>query len=306
MHLLHGLEAFSKLPDGAALSVGNYDGVHLGHRRIIDTLRSVDPSAVVVVTFEPHPLSVLKPELAPPRLSPQAVKHGLLEEAGVTHLIELEPTDAVLGVSAEDFWKLLRDEARPSHLIEGPDFSFGREARGNVRKLQEWAAGTPVEVRVVEPLQVTLPGLHVVPVSSSLVRWLITKGRMQDVIACLGRPYTLQGTVVAGDRRGRELGYPTANLETHQLVPAHGVYAGVARCGGQLHRAAISIGTAPHFGGLRRQVEAFLLDFEGDLYGRTLDLELTRWIRDMMKFPNLEALLRRMERDVRIAREIAA
>lgn len=306
MHLLHGLDAFSKLPDGAALSVGNFDGVHLGHRRIIDTLRDFDPSAVVVVTFEPHPLSVLRPELAPPRLSPQPIKHGLLEEAGVTHLIELEPTDAVLGVTAQAFWEMLRDQARPAHLAEGPDFTFGKAAAGNVETLRRWAEGTSVDVHVVEPLQVALPGLQVVPVSSSLVRWLVTRGRVADVAACLGRPYTLRGTVVEGYKRGREIGFPTANLETHQLVPADGVYAGTAWFNGHSRSAAITVGTAPHFGTMRRQVEAHLLDFDGDLYGRVLDLELHHWVRDMMKFPDLPALVGRIERDVRITRESAS
>lgn len=302
MHLLHGLDAFSKLPDGAAVSVGNYDGVHLGHRRIIDTLNAFEPSAVVVITFEPHPLSVLRPELAPPRLSPQPIKHGLLEEAGVTHLIELEPSDAVLGVTARAFWEMLRDQVRPAHLVEGPDFTFGKAAAGNVETLRRWAAGTPVDVHVVEPLQVALPGLQVVPVSSSLVRWLVTKGRVADVAACLGRPYTLHGTVVEGYRRGREIGFPTANLETSQLIPADGVYAGIAHFDGQCRSAGITIGTAPHFGAMRRQVEAHLLDFEGDLYGRVLDLELHCWVRDMMKFPDLPALLSRIQRDVQITR----
>ena len=299
MHLLHGLESFSKLPEGAALSVGNFDGVHLGHQRIIETMRAApEAPAIVVVTFEPHPLTVLKPELAPPRLSPQATKHGLLEAAGVTHLIELEPTDAVLNVTAEAFWHLLRDEARPSRLVEGPDFTFGKGAAGKVQTLRQWSAGSGIELCVVEPLQVMLPGLHVVPVRSSLVRWLVTKGRMRDVAACLGRPYTLRGTVVEGYKRGRTIGYPTANLDTHQLIPADGVYAATARFEGQQHPAALSIGTSPHFGTMRRQVEAYLIGFSGDLYGRTLDLEMGRWIRDQMKFPDLDAFLDRMRRDV--------
>src|SRR5688500_3980084 len=168
MQVLSGLEAFSALPARSAVSVGNFDGVHLGHQHIIRTLRAGDPPAVAVVTFEPHPLSVLRPDLAPPRLTPAAMKRELLAEAGVTHLIELQPTPEVLGVTAEAFWERLRDEARPACLVEGPDFNFGKGAKGNVAKLREWTRGSGVELIVVEPLEVTLPGLQVVPVSSSV------------------------------------------------------------------------------------------------------------------------------------------
>jgi len=317
MQVLSGLDAFSALPARSAVSVGNFDGVHLGHQHIIRTLRASDPSAVAAITFEPHPLSVLRPDLAPPRLTPVDMKRELLAEAGVTHLIELQPTPEVLGVTAEAFWERLRDEARPACLVEGPDFNFGKGAKGNVAKLREWTRGSGVELIVVEPLEVTLPGLQVVPVSSSLARWLVAQGRVADAAACLGRPYTLAGTVVEGYRRGRTIGFPTANLEVvEQLVPSDGVYGGWARVnplsprervaaqppgeGAPPHRyrAAISIGTAPTFEGARRQVEAYLLDFSGDLYGRRLTLELTEWVRDQMRFPSTERLIERMHADV--------
>ena len=193
MQVLSGLDSLAKLPRAAALSVGNYDGVHLGHAHIIRTMVEAGPSAVAVVTFEPHPLSVLKPAIAPPRLTPVPLKRDLLRAAGVTHLVELEPTAEVLSVTAEEFWARLRDDARPSHIVEGPDFNFGKGARGNVGKLREWTRDSGVAFTVVEPYQVTLPDMHVVPVSSSLVRWLVARGRVADAAACLGRPYTLRG-----------------------------------------------------------------------------------------------------------------
>ncbi len=299
MKVLQGLDSLQSLPPGAALSVGNYDGVHLGHQHIIRTMLEGQKPAVGVITFEPHPLSVLRPDLAPPRLTPIVPKRELLEAAGVTHLIELEPTPQVLGVTAEDFWGRLRDEARPTLLVEGPDFNFGKGAKGNVAKLREWMRGSGVELTVVEPLEVSLPGFQVVPVSSSLVRWLVAQGRMADASACLGRPYTLRGTVVEGYRRGRTIGFPTANLDAgEQLVPADGVYGGLARVEGHKYRAAVSIGTAPTFEDARRQVEAYLLDFSGDLYGKQMDLELRAWVRDQMRFPSVERLVERMNADV--------
>lgn len=334
MQILSGLESLKLLPRAAALSVGNYDGVHLGHQHIIRTMRQQvaggqrppgatdnpeapasrkpEPAAIVVVTFEPHPLSVLRPDLAPPRLTPASLKREILAAAGVTHFLELEPTPEVLNVGAEQFWQRLRDEAQPAHLVEGPDFNFGRGAKGNVKLLAEWAGRSGVRFTVVEPLEVRLPGLHMVPVSSSLVRWLIAYGRVSDAEACLGRPYTLRGRVVEGYRRGSPLGFPTANLDCgEQIIPADGVYAGrailnplsprervVQPPGAGRYRAAVSIGSAPTFESARRQVEAYLLDFSGDLYGRTVDIELTGWVRDQYRFPSVEQLVERIKLDV--------
>jgi riboflavin kinase/FMN adenylyltransferase len=227
------------------------------------------------------------------------MKRQLLRQAGVTHLLELEPTPEVLNVTAEQFWARLRDEARPAHLVEGPDFNFGKGARGNVSLLREWTRSSGVNFTVLEPFDVTLPGMHIVPVSSSLIRWLIASGRVRDAAACLGRPYMLRGRVVEGYRRGAQLGFPTANLDVgEQLIPADGIYAGRAQVDGRSYRAAVSIGSAPTFEGARRQVEAYLLDFRGDLYGRTLDLELTGWVRDQMRFPSIERLAERIKMDV--------
>lgn len=307
VNVLHGLDALQQLPPGGAMTVGNFDGVHRGHRKIIDVLKASNPSAVVVVTFEPHPMSVLRPNLAPPRLSPPLQKHRLLEAAGVTHLIELPPTPEVLGLSPEAFWARLRDEARPVMLAEGHDFHFGKGAKGNIDLLREWAKGTGVNVVCVEPAEVTLPGLHVAHASSSLARWLIAHGRVLDAAAVLGRPYELSGEVVKGFQRGREIGFPTANVRVvDQLIPADGVYAATALVGGAEHAAALSIGTNPTFDGPARTVEAYLLDFDGDLYGQTLTLRLDRWLRGQVKYPGVDALVEQLHRDVSETRRLSA
>lgn len=289
------------------MTVGNFDGVHRGHCKIIDILKATNPPAVVVVTFEPHPMSVLRPHLAPPRLSPPPMKRKLLKSAGVTHLIELPPTPEVLGLSPEEFWARLRDDARPALLAEGHDFRFGKGAKGNVDALREWAKGTGVNVVCVEPAEVALPGLHVTHASSSLARWLLSHGRVFDAAAVLGRPYTLSGEVVKGHQRGRALGFPTANVQvTDQLIPADGVYAATAVSGDTERAAALSIGTNPTFDGPARTVEAYLLDFDGDLYGQTLTLKLDRWLRDQVKYPGVDALVEQLHRDVDATRRAVA
>jgi riboflavin kinase / FMN adenylyltransferase len=309
MQVIEGLDGLRRLAPGAVMSIGNFDGFHLGHRHILETakrLRAGHPAArIAVVTFEPHPLTVLRPAAAPARLSPLALKRSLLESAGVEDLIILPPGRQVLDLTAEQFWAILRDDTRPAHLIEGPDFSFGKDRAGTIARLREWCAGTAVQLQVIDPVRVALLDLQVVPVSSSLIRWLIRHGRARDAAICLGRPYALQGHVVEGYRRGRTIGVPTANLDTlDQLLPADGVYAGRCEIDGDTYAAAVSIGIAPTFGESRRQVEAHLIGFEGDLYGRTIQLELIDWTRDQMRFIGVDALKSQLSRDISIARSL--
>jgi riboflavin kinase/FMN adenylyltransferase len=306
MQVLEGLDGLRRLAPGSVMSIGNFDGLHLGHRHILDTakrLRLSLPSArIALVTFEPHPLTVLRPAAAPPRLSPLTLKRRLLETAGVDDLIILPPGRQVLDLTAEQFWAILRDEARPAHLIEGPDFSFGKDRGGTIERLRGWCAGTAVQLHVIDPVRVPLLDLQVVPVSSSLIRWLIRHGRVRDAAICLGKPYTLQGHVIEGHRRGRTIGVPTANVDiVDQLLPADGVYAGRCEVDGQTYAAAVSIGVAPTFGDSRRQIEAHLINFTGDLYGRTLQLELIDWTRDQIRFRGVDALKAQLARDIAVA-----
>ena len=301
MQTYDGLTGLRQLPPGVALTVGNFDGVHRGHRRLLSTARSLaGPAGVAVATFEPHPLTVLRPDHPPPpRLTPPPLKHALLAAAGVDHLVVLPPTPDVLGLSAEDFWQLLRDDVRPAHLVEGQSFVFGKARRGTVGRLREWSAGTGVRLTVVDPVQVPLLDLHVPRVSSSLVRWLLVTGRVRDAAICLSQPFALQGVVVRGYQRGRTIGVPTANLDCgDQLIPADGVY--VARCAvdGTTYPAALSIGHLPTFADARFQVEAHLIGYAGDLYGRTLTVELIDWLREQWKFPGLDPLKRRIAVDL--------
>ena len=309
LNVLKGLEGLRSLAQGGVLSVGNFDGLHLGHRRILETARALlAPGArLAVVTFEPHPLTVLRPELAPPRLTPPDQKRQRLAAAGVDDLVELAPSPDVLDLTAEAFWAILRDEVRPTHVVEGKSFNFGKGRSGTIDKLREWAAASDVTLRVIDGVAVPLLDLTVVEVSSSLIRWLIAHGRLRDAAICLGRSYALRGEVVKGYQRGRTIGVPTANLRaTDQLVPPDGVYAGRSTIDGQSYAAAVSIGSMPTFGENQRQVEAHLIGFAGDLYGKTIEVELFDWIREQWKFAGIDALKVQMARDIAYAEERAA
>jgi riboflavin kinase/FMN adenylyltransferase len=304
MTILEGLEGLRKLPSGGVISVGNFDGVHRGHAEILRrarALRDETPGAkLAVVTFEPHPLTVLRPDAVPPRLSTEPLKRDLIARAGADVLVVLPPTAEVLNLAAEDFWAILRDEVRPAHMVEGETFNFGKGRGGTIERLREWSAGTAVRLHVVLPVAVPLLDMRLTPVSSSLIRWLLANGRVRDAGICLARAYALEGEVIRGHQRGRTIGVPTANLDVReQMIPANGVYAGRCAVDGGAYAIALSIGTMPTFGGdNRRQVEAHLLDFDDDLYGRHLRVEITDWVRGQWKFNGLEALKQQMARDI--------
>jgi riboflavin kinase / FMN adenylyltransferase len=300
----HGIAGLRHLPPGSALSIGNFDGLHRGHRIILNLLRQLAPTgSTAIATFEPHPLTALRPDAVPPRLTPFAMKQAMLEAAGVDHLVILPPIPDVMNLSAEEFWQILRDGARPAFLVEGESFGFGKGRAGSIEKLKLWAQGSPVQIRVVEPVRVALVDLHVVTVSSSLIRWLLLQGRVRDAAICLGSPFALEGKVIRGFQRGRELGVPTANLDcADQLIPADGVYLGQSRLDSTIYPAAISIGTMPTFGNNQRQIEVHLIGFTGDLYGQSLRVELKDWIREQRKFSDIPGLKREIELDLNATR----
>jgi riboflavin kinase/FMN adenylyltransferase len=311
MHLHHGLTGLRQLPPATVLSVGNFDGIHLGHREILRAMTALRDalggSGLAIVTFEPHPLTVLRPAMAPPRLTPPRLKQQLLSDAGVDHLVILPPTRDVLGLEAEAFWQLLRDEVRPIAMVEGESFNFGKGRKGTIDALRRWTADSAVKLKIIPPVRVVLGNFWSVPVSSSMIRWLLSEGRTRDVAACLGRPYVLEGKIIRGNARGKSIGFPTANLDcADQMLPAQGVYAGRCAVGEKMLAAAVSIGTNPTFNDNRLWTEAHLLDFSGDLYGQTLRLQLLDWIREQRTFASAEALVEQIQRDVARTRSIAA
>jgi riboflavin kinase/FMN adenylyltransferase len=266
--------------DERVAAIGSFDGVHRGHRRVLETARAAG-APVTVVTFWPHPRLVLgnRVEL----LSTLERRLELLEEASVDEVLVVEFTPELAAREPAEFAESLLRQIGAKVIVVGENFRFGRAAAGDPALLQRLG----FDVRTVP----TLDG-----VSSTNIRSLLRDGDVVGAAHLLGRPPELEGTVVLGDQRGGTLGYPTANLSVpgELLVPAYGIYAGSALD----HRAAISIGVNPHYGGDERRIEPYLLDFEGDLYGRRLIVELWRRLRDERAFSSEDELVAQITRDV--------
>lgn len=298
------------MADERVMLIGNFDGVHLGHRAIVERAierRGTTRGKVIALTFDPHPATRLRPGHAPPRLMSLEVKKRALSQAGVDEVCVIQPTDELLGMSPAAFLKWLVETHRPSALVEGIDFRFGKGRAGDVETLRELGPGLGIEVLVVEPVAVELYDQLVAPVSSSLIRWLIARGRVRDAGRCLGGSFSIAGPVVAGQGRGRTLGVPTANIDLsaqpEQIIPAEGVYACAAVLGdGTPRPAVVSIGRQPTFDDGRLRVEAHLIDFTGDLYNQTMELRFERWSRDQQPFPSADALKAQLQQDIQQAR----
>jgi len=270
-----------------AVALGTFDGVHLGHRRVIERLLGAGPEPTVV-TFDPHPRTALGNRVE--QLTPLERRLELLAELGVEATLVVEFTLDVAGLEPEQFAAEFLRPIGAETVVAGEDFHFGRARRGDLALLGAFG----FDVRPVPLLE---------NVSSTRIRELVRAGDVRGAAALLGRPVEVEGVVVTGDARGGTLGFPTANLDVRPdlLVPQNGIYAGAA---GQ-NRAAVSIGTNPHYGGSERRVEAFLLDFGGDLYGRRLIVELWERLRDEQSFESEQALIDQIARDVEATRSAA-
>ena len=267
-----------------AVALGTFDGVHRGHRAVIEAVKATGLRSTVL-TFDPHPRLVLGYDVQ--LLTTFERRLELLEEAGPDEVLIVEFTQELSGHEPEEFVAQYLTEIGTRVVVAGENFRFGAGRRGDVALLRSLG----LDVRPV-PL---VPG-----VSSSRIRELVREGDLPGAAALLGRPFELEGDVVYGDRRGGTLGFPTANLapDPHALVPAYGIYAGEALG----HRVAASIGVNPHYGGSERRIEAFLLDFEGDLYGSRLRLELWERLREERAFASEEDLVAQITADVEAAR----
>jgi len=275
------------------VAVGEFDGVHLGHRAVIQ-------GNDTVLTFEPHPLAVIRPEAAPKLLTTLARKAQLVAELGVEELVVIPFDEAFAQRSAADFVEhVLVKTLQATHVSVGENFRFGHRAGGDTRLL---GADERFETRVV-PL-VEADGEVV---SSSHIRGLVLAGEVDLAARFLGAPFSMQGEVVSGDRRGRELGFPTANLvpDPALIQPGHGIYAARASWGDETRAAAVNVGVRPTFKtDLVVLVEAFLLDWQGDLYGEQLTLEYVARLRGERRFDSVDALIEQMHADVAATRAI--
>lgn len=261
-----------------AVTIGNFDGVHAGHAALVARARSlVGPGGrVVVLAFDPHPSSVLRPGTEPARLTTFARRAELLRGQGADEVRRLEPDGGLLSLSPEAFMRHVVDSFGPAVLVEGADFHFGKGRAGHVAELREIGRAMGFGVEIVEPVEVELCDQSLVTASSSLARWLLAGGRVADAGRVLGRAYELSGDVVSGDRRGRGIGFPTANVEPAETPPAPGVYACTAELpDGRELPAAVHVGERPTIGDGKPRVEAHVLGLAtssgGD--GRTEDAE---------------------------------
>ncbi len=312
------------MPTASVITIGNFDGVHLGHRAIVERARAhadrlkapgsaggsathgTDGSSdvqVVALTFDPHPARILRPDAEPATLTPIARRVALLESLGVDRVVVLESTPDLLGQSPREFIEHIVDEHGAVAVVEGPDFRFGRDRAGDIDLLRTLSQSHGFDVEIVEPVETALNDQLLATVSSSLVRTLLTHGRVADAARCLGRPYDIEGVVTRGEQRGRTIGVPTANLDPAALdgvaVPGNGVYAGrVTLPDGMTHAAAISVGPKPTFNGRQRVVEAHLLDCDADLYDRPIRVKFEKWLRDQQPFPGIDALKAQLARDI--------
>jgi riboflavin kinase/FMN adenylyltransferase len=299
MKVLDSLENAPGLA-GMALALGNFDGVHLGHRALFR--RAAEIGRPGALTFEPHPGKVLQPELAPRLITPLPRKLQLLEAAGLELTVVLPFTLAFARTPPRDFEALLFDRARLGAVVVGGDYTYGAQRAGNVTTLAAAGLTRSAVVRVVEP--VTVEG---VVASSSRIREYILEGRVGAARALLGRPFDLDGVVVKGDGRGQSIGWPTANVATHgELLPGSGVYAVRMRAQGAWRGGAANIGTKPTFGGSTVTVEVHVLDFSGDLYGQEVRVEFLERLRPEQRFGSVGELSAQIQRDVETARVVLA
>lgn len=297
MRLLSGLGSIADVR-GGYVSIGNFDGVHRGHQAMLAQLRQRADAArvpAVVLTFDPHPSALLRPASAPPLITTLPQRAEWLAEFGADFVIALPVDHAFLQLTADEFFReIVIDRLSAKGLVEGPNFFFGHNRDGNVTLLRHFCTSAGLTLDVVDPVIVNGQ-----LVSSSVIRSLLLEGDVNDAVELLGHPYRLSGKVTKGAERGRQIGCPTANLaEIATVLPGHGVYSGRATWNRADYRAAINIGPNPTFGESAAKVEVHLLDFQGDLYDKTLTVDLHHRLRDVRKFDSVEELKRQLADDL--------
>lgn len=297
----------NQLPDqlrGGALSIGNFDGVHRGHARIVERLvamaRRVGGPAVVF-TFDPHPAQILRPEAAPTPLGWTDRNAELLAALGADAVIAYPTDREFLQLEAREFFdQIVREKLDARAMVEGENFFFGHNRSGNVDVLREFCREADMPLQIVESL--VFDGAVV---SSSRVRQLVASGDVAAARSLLARPYRIRGTVVRGAGRGAKLGFPTANLDqTDTILPAEGIYAGAAWVGTDRWPAAVSVGSNPTFGEGALKVEPYLIGFDGDLYDQVIEVDFLARLRDIERFDSVDALIAQMDRDVDATRQV--
>lgn len=306
MEVIRGFEAFPAQRVPVVVGLGTFDGMHLGHQALLaDAVRIAGEQGgrAAAITFDPHPLAVIAPPPEPFLLTTIEERLGLIASLGNDLTLVVRFDEQFRQIGAQEWMELLLRHVRMSDLVCGSNYTFGRDRGGNVDLLRGWADSKGVRVHVVPPVHV-----GGALVSSTLIRRLLRSGDVAEAARYLGRWYTLRGTVQRGNARGQKLGFPTANLAPpeEKLIPGIGIYAAMARTERGTHQAAVSIGTRPTFGPGTLVVEAYLLDFTGDLYGEDLELQFVQRLRDELAFSSEAALVRQIRDDVEETRRLLA
>jgi riboflavin kinase/FMN adenylyltransferase len=291
---------------GGVVSIGNFDGVHQGHSRIVGRLLDMarrQEVRAVVLTFDPHPARLLHPLQAPAPLSWTEHKAQLLHGLGVDAVVAYPTDAALLALTAGEFFDcIVLGRLRARGMVEGQNFFFGHDRGGNIEVLGKFCRDSGIPLEVVEPVQIDGQ-----VVSSSRVRTLISAGAVTEATRLLSRPYRIRGRVVHGQGRGNKLGFPTANIgRVDTLLPSEGIYVGQAWIDGSCYATAMSLGSNPTFDESEKKVEAFLLDYHGDLYGRPIEIDFLARLRDIKRFDSADQLIDQMALDVQETRRIVA
>jgi riboflavin kinase / FMN adenylyltransferase len=308
MEILHSISDLSRLPGPLFLAIGVFDGVHLGHQAVVSTSAEHAQAAngtPVVVTFDPHPEKVLRPEAAPHLLTATRHKIALIRDLGVEHLLIITFDKQFAATEPEDFVQQLVKHSKPlREICVGHEWSFGKNRRGNLELLKKLGAKFDFNVVGIPP--VTVNGEVV---SSTRVRQALEVGDLGKAATMLGREYTILGTVVRGDNLGKKIGFPTANLSAHnEQFPPNGVYFAEAKLDGIIYPGVVNLGCRPTVvtGRSERILEIHFFDFERDIYRKDLELRFIRYLRPEKKFEIVEALVRQIDLDVKLARELSA
>ncbi len=306
MKVFFDLETANESVPNPIVTLGNFDGVHLGHQEIFRVLRKEADACngtTVVVTFHPHPLKVLCPERAPRLITNLEEKIDLIRSCGNDMLLCIPFTRAFSAWEPDRFVEeILAKKLVATKVLVGEDFRFGKDRKGDLEALRKAGAHYGFSVQNIQPVKVT--GREA---SSTRIRYCIQKGLIRESTALLGRQYPISGVVEQGERRGRELGFPTANLRTHvELLPPNGVYAVWATLGTRQLPGVANLGTKPTFAGKRFCIEVHLFDFHEDIYDAPLQVSFVEWLREERTFTGIPGLIRQIELDARRARDILA
>lgn len=300
MNVVHwdGISPAPQTIQNHVVTIGNFDGVHQGHaallRRLNDRQKLMQLPGMVI-TFDPPPIKVLKPDYSLEQLTTLDERIQLIRQFNIESILVLKTSPHLLELSAWGFWnELLVLQLQIRGMVEGRNFCFGKDRQGTVEHLEKWCNDMKVPLDIVDDIY-----QDGTKISSSVIRQALKQGNIPVANQALARTYSLYGTIVHGDHRGSKIGFPTGNLANIQtLIPRDGVYACLAQCEGNAWPAAVNIGPNPTFGVMHRKVEAHLLGFQGDLYGKTITLQFIVHLRDTQPFASLQALQSQLQRDI--------